>query len=322
MSGATNIIPVPFRGVNTVPDGSVLVGQGASKGLALPLQKPLNIVIAPATTTNANDSIKITGAAAALSPTNPGYIPVMNSAMNGRITLFKLTADVTILLTGAHFGEDTYGDLTDAFFRVVAINDTEVLKFGVMKGKFDPFSSSSLASATHASVNAPDMILVNSALNSGNWPSVELGGFAASFDDTGGAAENLWAVTAAICTASADGFWTDFNTKVAGFSVAPTWTALRVAYYGKMANVIADKNANGTSNGVSFTFDLPFKAKRVQTFFLSEMVNNGAAVVGAGLIQTRANSRTCDLYFNGSLAGWNAANGKSASFSLSGVEVA
>lgn len=322
MSGATTIVPTPFRGVNTVPDGSVLVGQGVVQGISLPVQKPLNISLVPAQTSVANDSIRITGAAAALSPTNPGYIPVMKSDLSGRITLFKLTADVTIQLTGAHWGEDTYGDLTDAFFRVMAINDTEVLKFGITKGKSTPFANSTLASATQASVNAPDMILVNSALNVGNWVSTELGGFAASFDDTGGSSENLWAVSTTIVGMSTDGFWTDFNTKVAGFSVAPTWTALRVSYYGQMANVIADKNANGTSNGVTFTFDLPFKAKRVQTFFLSEIVNNGAPVGGAGMLQTRANSRTCDLYTNGSLVGWNAANGKSASFSLSGIEVA
>lgn len=320
MSGASNIIPIPFRGVTTIPDGSVMVGQGADRGIALPIQKPMNITLVPATTTNANDSIKITGASAALSATNPGYIPVQ--ASTGRITVLKLTADVTILLTGAHFGEGTYGDLSMVLFRVFGINDNGTLKFGVSKGKSSPFISDTLSSATQASVNAPDLMLVNTALSSGTWPMVELGGFAASFDDTGGAAEDLWAVSTTVVGSTLDGFWQDFNTKVTGFSADPTWTALRVSYQGNVAHVIADKNANGTSSGGTFTFELPFKAKRVQTFYLSEIVNNGVASGGAGLLQTRAGSRVCDLYTSNSLGGWNPANGKSASFSLAGIEVA
>ena len=72
-----------------------------------------NLAIVNATTTNAADSIKITGSdGTALSAANYGWV-TLPSATTGRLVTLSVTADVTILITGAHWGFDTKGDLTD-----------------------------------------------------------------------------------------------------------------------------------------------------------------------------------------------------------------
>ena len=59
MSGVSNIIPAPFRGVNSIPAGNTVIGQGTDPVVGVPLGDVINIGFLPATTTNTNDSIKI-----------------------------------------------------------------------------------------------------------------------------------------------------------------------------------------------------------------------------------------------------------------------
>lgn len=153
-----------------------------------------NFGLAAATTTNANDSIKITGAAAALSATNIGRVTLPNSATAGLLINLSATADVTILLTGAHWGLDTLGDFSAIELRVYAINDNGTLKWGVSnKGGLRTIADTA-TSTTPANISTQSKVLVNSAISGGTWPCREIGWFLASFDDAGGAAANLWAV--------------------------------------------------------------------------------------------------------------------------------
>lgn len=153
-----------------------------------------NLGLANATTTNAADSIKIQGAAAALSATNILRLTLPTVSSPGRVTAFSATADVTINLTGAHWGMGTKGDFTDRILRVYAINDNGSLKWGVSNegGKRSILDTNSHTTATSCTTQVK--MLVNSALSAGTWPCREVGWFLADFDDTGGAAEDLWTV--------------------------------------------------------------------------------------------------------------------------------
>lgn len=177
---------------------------GAKKALlgaivqgALEAKGAYNLGLANATTTNAADSINIQGSAAALSSTNPLYLNLPTVSSPGRVTRFSATADVTINITGAHWGLGTKGDFTDIILRVYAINDNGTLKWGVSNqgGKRSIVDTNSHTTATSCTTQVK--MLVNSALSAGTWPCREVGWFLADFDDTGGAAEDLWAVQTA-----------------------------------------------------------------------------------------------------------------------------
>lgn len=163
-----------------------------SYGLKMRVGDTHNIGFAAATTTSAADSIKIQGAAAALSATNPGYLCLPN-ATAGLVSVFKITADVTIDLTGAHWGEGTKGDLTDYLLSIYAINDAGTLKYGIGSVNGHRVILNADDTATATSVTTCEKILVNSSLGTDS-ACAEIGWFKANFDDTGGAAEDLWAV--------------------------------------------------------------------------------------------------------------------------------
>src|SRR3990167_11294155 len=154
-----------------------------------------NLAIVNATTTNAADSIKITGSdGTALSANNYGWT-TLPSATTGRLVTLSMTADVTILLTGAHWGFGTKGDLTDYILYVYAINDAGTLKWGIgaKPNRLIVLNADDVDDSAPTSVNAYEKVMVNTALGSDSDARV-VGWFKANFDDTGGAAEDLWAV--------------------------------------------------------------------------------------------------------------------------------
>ena len=153
-----------------------------------------NIGIEAATTTNANDSIKITGADGSdLSPVNYGWV-TLPGATPGQLTPLSMTANVTIDLTGATFGYTV--DLTDKEIAVYALNNNGALVWGLSINQGDILILDTNDDATAANVNSHEKVLVNSAL-SADAQAVQIGYFKANFDYTGGAAEALWAVQTA-----------------------------------------------------------------------------------------------------------------------------
>lgn len=156
-----------------------------------------NMGLAAATTTNSADSIKITGADAALSSSNQIVVTLQNSGTAGKLTTLTASADVTIDLTGAHWGLGTLGDFSDVELRVYAINDDGTLKWGVSLGSITQIVNTS-SSTTTTDINTQGEMLVNSALSEGTWPCKQVGWFKANFDDAGGAAADLWAVQTSI----------------------------------------------------------------------------------------------------------------------------
>lgn len=157
-----------------------------------------NISLSSATTTNAGDSIKISSAnGTALSSINPAYVTMMSSTTPGQLVTFAVTADVTILISGAPFGFGGKGDITGQKFAVYAINDAGTLKWGVgLLSQITEVDASDDETAV-ASANSPIKVVVNSALSATS-PCMMIGRFLADFDDTGGTIEDKWTLQSGI----------------------------------------------------------------------------------------------------------------------------
>lgn len=152
-----------------------------------------NLGLAAAQTAVAADSIKITSAdASALSINNVAYV-TLPGRTSGLLETFAITADVTINLTGAHWGEGTNGDLTDYMLSVYAINDAGVLKWGVGSVPNHKTILNADDNATPTNITSIEKVLVNSALGA-DADALEVGWFKADFDDTDGSSEDLWVI--------------------------------------------------------------------------------------------------------------------------------
>lgn len=156
-----------------------------------------NIGLKASTTTNTNDSISITSADGnTLTEKNVGYV-TLPSTTSGLLTTFRLTSDIKILLTGATWGEGGKGDLTNYMLSVYLLNDSGLLKAGVGSIPNHWVILNADDTATQAGASSAEKILVNSALTSDS-SCLEIGWFKANFDDTGGLAEDLWAIQTGI----------------------------------------------------------------------------------------------------------------------------
>ena len=248
-----------------------------------------NLSIIRATTTNAGDSIKLTSAdGTALSGSNTGKARLLSHSTPGQFVEFSITADVTILLTGAHWDHGGRGDLSNAILRFLLINDNNSLRCGVAKQGGRTNLVTTDTSATQTSVTSPEGVLCNTAVGSSSNTCRELGYFKASFDDIGGAAEDLWAVNTTVdhvvTGQTADGLWQPWNiTSFTGFSSNPSINLARWMQHGKAVHIQTDISANGTSNASTFTINLPIKA---------------SGVMGGVALQP------VDLGVNGAIAGW------------------
>lgn len=285
-----------------------------------------NLSIVRATTTNAGDSIKITGGeGSALSSTNVGRITLPSATTAGAQVDFTVTADVTILLTGAHWGAGGLGDLTGALLRVLALNDNGTLKWGVayLGGRQTLLTTDT--NATNANVNLPEEVLCNSAVGSASNTCREIGFVRADFDDTGGAAEDLWAIQSGVNDVvtgqSADGLPQPFNTTYTGFSADPVHINKIWFQHGRKIFVNMRINSTGTSNANTFKITLPSKVRYANDFIGAiNIVNNTAAEPEVGLIQASADSATVDLFRTPSGTVWTNSGTKGASVDF-GYEV-
>lgn len=90
-----------------------------------------NLGFSTATSADADDSLVITGADAALSATNPLHVTLPSTANPGQLLELTATSDVSLLLTGADWG--LAANTNDVKLAVYAINDGGTLKWGVSK---------------------------------------------------------------------------------------------------------------------------------------------------------------------------------------------
>jgi len=211
-SAATNNLPAlsagergTLIGQNDADDGYEQISQGTSgqflksNGVdALPTFSEAaakantieNIGIKSVTTTNANDSIKITSAdGTPLSSSNAGKI-IMQGATPGEVVTFTITSDITLLLTGCDWG--VVFDLTGGILNVLALNNDGSLVFGIASDGARTLVLNADDSTTQANINSAEKVLVNSALTA-DAQALKIGTVRSDFDLTGGAAEKLWA---------------------------------------------------------------------------------------------------------------------------------
>lgn len=287
--------------------GTTLTGQldGATGkligGVAI-VGNPINLNITNATTSVANDSIKIECGNSACSATNPGFIH-LPSTTAGDFTLFKIASDVTIPLTGAHWGQGTYGDLTDAILRVSAVNAAGSLVWCVNYQGGRKVLTSSLDSTTATDINLPEELLCNAAVSADAHMIDSVFWFKANFDDTGGSSEDLWAVQTGVGDlnfGSADGQKQIFNTSVTGITSQPT-TIKYFTQIGDEVCVSYFNDADSTSNSTSKSLILPIAASVRSIGTLGLVRDNGAWKTAQGGYDISAGSRTLNLYINGDL---------------------
>lgn len=150
-----------------------------------------NIGLKPVTTNNTNDTIRITSRDwTPLSPSNPGYVCIAD-VVSGKAKVFKVTANVDMLLTGMNPGlSDDVSDYAISFY---AINNDGVLTWGYSAIPNHKLISGSDDSATQAGVTQVNHFFVKSALTA-DAQCVEVGWAKCDFDFTGGAAELLWEI--------------------------------------------------------------------------------------------------------------------------------
>lgn len=279
-----------------------------------------NIAIVRATTTNAGDSIKITSAdGTAFSATNVGTITLPSTVTAGLSVKFSITADVTILLTGAHWGIGTTGDITGALLRVLAINDNGTLRWGVayLGGRNTILTTDT--SATQTDINLPEEVLTTAAVGSASNTCREVGFVRANFDDTGGAAEDLWAIQTGlndvVTGQTADGYWQPWNPTFTGFAVNPTVQTARWTQVSRLATFEFVTSAAGTSNSVSFTSTLPVKCRTSGTYLAMPVRDNSVTLTTPGRLDLSAvGSNSINLYIDSVGNAWTNANQKYADY--------
>ena len=224
-----------------------------------------NLAIIRATTTNAGDTVRIASAdGSALSPSNYGWITLPGTTA-GQLSTFSVTANVSIVLTGAHWGIGTTGDITGGLLRVLAINDNGTLRWGVAYQGGRTTLNTSNTSATATDINLPEEVLCTTAVGSATNRCREVGYVRANFDDTGGAAEDLWAIQTGIDDVvtgqNADGLWQPFNFSSTNFTANPTVNLLQWTQIGHTVFFRTELGYNGTSSGTTHTQEAPIKAQ-------------------------------------------------------------
>lgn len=256
-----------------------------------------NLSIVRATTTGAGDSVKITSAdGTALSPINYGWITLPDPSNPGRLVRFSVTADVTILISGITPNGNGTGDLSGAILRILAINDSGTLKWGVayLGGRTTLLTTDT--TATPASVTDYEDVLCNSAIGSATNSCIEIGYVRADFTD----ATNIWAIQSGVndvvTGGDADGIWREWKTQMSGFSVDPTltcfWTQIKRNIFIRTA-----RSAGGTSNATDFSLNGPCKARYLlQTCFNGTFVNNGVVSATPGMAMLAAGDDAITLF--------------------------
>lgn len=254
-----------------------------------------------------SSQLKITSAnGTALGATNPGYVRIRSSTA-GTYRTYTVTADVTLDLTGAHWGLDTKGNVSNAILRVYAIDDGGTLRWGVGYCGGFYYIRNSQDDTTASNINLPEEIFVDSNVTNDNSPIRDVGYIIASFTD----ASNEWAIGEYHPNESADGIWQPWSITFTGFSANPTTTQARWTQVGKTTFISWQKNANGTSNATTFTVILPIKSQDVRIAAVSGGgTDNGAAFGTMVTGQTTASSTTLSLFKDGSGAVWTNVNAK------------
>lgn len=245
-----------FSDTGTTETVEILGETGAASFGLRAVGIPINLTLVNATTSTTDDSVKIQCGSSACSATNPGFITLL-STTSGQMTLFKVTSDVTIKITGASF--DLLSNLTGVLLKVFAVNDAGTLKWCVGRlGRYGTVTTSN-TTATPASANLSDEYLCNSAISGSN--TIQEIGYVRGDFTVSGAVWDLQTGTDDIVTGqSSDGIWQPYSLSCTGFSAAMSGT-LKWTQIGYTIHTAFVWGSGGTSNSTSFSCTLPAKAK-------------------------------------------------------------
>jgi hypothetical protein len=259
-----------------------------------------------------SSQIKITScrSASALSAANPGYVR-MRSSTAATYATFADTADVTIDLTGAHWGLDTQGDTALSVLRVIAINDSGVLKWGIAYYGNWYLIRNTQDNTTASSITLPENILVNSDVTTDNSPALDVGWFFANFTDS----SNEWAVQAFHPNESGDGIIDPWRTTWTGFSAAPSSGSFIRWQDRQIICISLPSLTTGTSNATTMTMTAPTKVSNtIASIAGAQIQDNGAVATTPGRVATTGSSTTLTFSKDYASGAFTASSTKGASF--------
>lgn len=129
-----------------------------------------------------------------LSATNKGLVTFNESADAGDLITRELTENLEVSLTGCHWGNGTFGDLTDYILWVLLIDNGTDAILGVAAQGGREIITSANAETVSTSVNSIEKVLTSSSVSS-TYNVTYLGFVKVAFDDTGNAGgEDFWTV--------------------------------------------------------------------------------------------------------------------------------
>lgn len=139
--------------------------------------------------------IKIVGAdGTALSTANKGLVHLNSTANAGHLVTREITANMELTLTGAHWGFDTDGDLTDYPLWILLMDTGSSVILGVAAQGGRQSLAAADSDTAVGNITTISKVLVSSAL-AGTLNISYLGWVKADFDDTGNAGgENFWTI--------------------------------------------------------------------------------------------------------------------------------
>lgn len=173
-NGTTIDALVPQATVGTPSDGDTIVYDGTAERYSTPTQPGIkNISFEAVTTTQTNDTLKITSAdGTPLSSTNRGYVTMQDG------TVFAVTADVTIQHTVSNVNRVEWSAVSATFNKypasIYAINDSGTLRWGLCNVEGLTLLESARCFTTPSSVNIIGHTLTDSVV-SGDSVALEVG---------------------------------------------------------------------------------------------------------------------------------------------------
>jgi len=129
-----------------------------------------------------------------LSTTNPAVVTFNSTVTAGQLVSRNITANVSLALTGCHWGHDTFGDLTDYILWLLLLDTGTTTIFGIAaQGGIQTVTAANAQTAA-GSVTAIGHVYVSAAVPA-TYNCSYIGWVRADFDDTGNpGGENFWTV--------------------------------------------------------------------------------------------------------------------------------
>jgi hypothetical protein len=161
------------------------------------------------------DTVAITGSdGTALSSSNEGIVTFNETSDAGDLVTREVIANVSLTLTGCHWGFDTEGDLTDYRLWVLWMDDGSDAILGVAAEGGRETVTAADAETVASNVNSIEKVYTSATVSS-TLNCTYMGWIKANFDDTGHAGgENYWTIQNSTGDVNIGSFQTFFEGEV------------------------------------------------------------------------------------------------------------